>query len=415
MTLIECFDVSHIRNVAGCLRLKPHKLIFLGDEKKMQSPVERYRKILKEREQDTVIELCHVDLDDIANITHTLSRLVRSESSCIIDITGGAEQLLIAVGAVLADLDEQHKRHVSVQKFDLFSGQAQDWDGDHKVLSGQFSSLSVRELIALYSGGVYPHGEQPGEGYTPAELQLLWELVCQAPKNWNKQISILNELESRSESDEEIYLLIKYLENSIPDFSKKEGLVRELLENLHHCGVIDNRSSADVLCYRYLDPMLRRCVEKAGNVLEIKTLLEARALRINGEPYFSDCQMGVTIDWDGVVHEPSQRIPDTRNEIDVLVMRGMIPLFISCKNGNIGEEELYKLHTVAMRFGGACARKMLIATNLERRNTASGSSFIQRARDMNIYLVTDAAELTSADWRRVLQEAMEGMLHELAN
>ena len=59
--------------------------------------------------------------------------------------------------------------------------------------------------------------------------------------------------------------------------------------------------------------------------------------------------------------------PRPATKIDVILMHGTTLLFISCKNGNIGEEELYKLHTVAERFGGPYVRKMLIATNLDRK------------------------------------------------
>ena len=148
-------------------------------------------------------------------------------------------------------------------------------------------------------------------------------------------------------------------------------------------------------------------MQKAGNALEVKVLLEARALLKNGKPFFSDCQTGVNIDWDGIVYDPMDRMPETRNEIDVVLMSGLTPLFISCKNGNIGDEELYKLHTVAQRFGGPHARKMLIATDLDRKSHAANRSFSQRAWDMDIFLVTDAAELSKEEWRQVFLQAMQ--------
>ena len=160
----------------------------------------------------------------------------------------------------------------------------------------------------------------------------------------------------------------------------------------------------DTRQYTYTSPLLRYCTQKAGNMLEIKTLLEAKAL--SGDARFDDCQMSVTIDWDGITHTPLERIPETKNEIDVMLTRGMTPLFISCKNGDIGDEELYKLHTVATRFGGPRAKKMLIATDLDRKSVAANRSFIQRAWDMDIFVVTDAAELSREDWAEVFRTAM---------
>ena len=38
MTLIECFDREPVDNVIACLRLRPEKVIFLGNEKDMELP-----------------------------------------------------------------------------------------------------------------------------------------------------------------------------------------------------------------------------------------------------------------------------------------------------------------------------------------------------------------------------------------
>ena len=43
MTLIECFDTSIAKNIAGCLHLRPEKVVFIGQNPKMQTHVTRYR------------------------------------------------------------------------------------------------------------------------------------------------------------------------------------------------------------------------------------------------------------------------------------------------------------------------------------------------------------------------------------
>jgi hypothetical protein len=218
---------------------------------------------------------------------------------------------------------------------------------------------------------------------------------------------LLGEFESRSDSKTQVFLPLQHLRHSISNFETKENIVRQLLGKLHQKGIIDDQSSHYALEYTYNSPMLRYCTLKAGNVLEVKTLLEGRAVTENDTPYFHDCQMSVSIDWDGVVHDPMDRTPETRNEIDVVLMHGTTPLFISCKNGNIGEEELYKLHTVADRFGGPYAKKMLIATDLDQKSPSANRAFIQRAWDMDIVLVTDAAELSREEWRQIFPKAMQ--------
>ena len=218
---------------------------------------------------------------------------------------------------------------------------------------------------------------------------------------------VLNEFERRDNFGETISLDLEKLQGDISHFSEKEEQVRTLLDKLHRRGIIDDRSSRNRLEYAYRSPLLRYCTLKAGNALEVKTLLEARAMQENGRPFFGDSRMSVRIDWDGDFPAPAERIPETRNEIDVLLMHGNTPLFISCKNGSIGEEELYKLSTVADRFAGKHAKKMLIATDLNQKNASANRAFIQRAWDMDVFLVTDAAELTRDEWRQIFIQAIQ--------
>ena len=72
-----------------------------------------------------------------------------------------------------------------------------------------------------------------------------------------------------------------------------------------------------------------------------------------------DCRVGVHLDWDGVIYNNSMK--DTVNEIDVLSLRGVVPTFISCKNGTVNQMALYELETVAERFGGKYAKKVIAA------------------------------------------------------
>jgi len=405
LTLIECMSLIPIENIAATLALKPQKLVFLGEQTHLLRTVPRYQAFLSRRGLATQIVTCPVCLEDMGQITQVLKTIISENAECVIDVTGGRSPVMMAVGAVIAGLKPDQK--VRVQKIDLRTGAVLDYFSNDRLMTNAAPSLSVEELISLHGGSIHPQSTQLPHCYTPQRIEPLWNMVCQDPRVWNKTIAALNELERRCESKTDIYLELDQIAGSISDFAEKETMVRALLERLHQCGVICDRSNFYALDYSYIDPFLHECAKKAGNMLEIKTLLEARALQQENSPYFCDCQMSVTIDWDGVVHSPAARMPDTRNEVDVIVTRGMIPLFISCKNGTIGEEELYKLGTVASRFGSPYARKMLIATDLEQKSPQANRAFIQRAKDMRVYLVPEAALLSREGWAQALQEAFE--------
>ena len=406
LTLIECFDTFSPQNIASCLYLRPEKLIFLGDQAQIEPYLPHYRMLLTQRNISTRISCCHVPVDQMETMVQKLQNLLQQDEAYAIDISGGDERILLAVGAALASMEEQKQKKITVQCFDPVSGMAQPLGGT-AALVGQPVRLCVRELVQLQGGVLHPDTPEPQAYHTSADLDKIWALACQNPGEWNRNISILREFESRADSEHQVFLPLREIRNGIANFESKLDQVRSLLAVLHACGVIRNQSSGDYLEYAYTSPLMRRCTKGAGNLLEIKVLLEARAVQDRGENYFHDCQLGVHIDWDGVVYDQRQRIPNTKNEVDLILMRGMMPLFVSCKNGDVKEEELYKLNTVATRFGGPCAPKMLIATDLSNQKPGSCDSLVQRGLDMGIFLVPDAATLTKQGWTEIFLKAMQ--------
>lgn len=406
MTLIKCFTHSHVDNIAACLQLMPEKLILMGDGSSMAEPVRRYRRLLQQRGFPTVICAFDTRGKDFDALCSALLDIVTKAESPVIDLTGGDETAVMAVGAVLARLETPVRQQIRVEKFDRASCCIQDLLRSTCIPRQGQASLRVEELIALHGGALYSDSYQPPAGTSPKDLETLWQIVAEDPKLWNRAITVLSEFERWTETEDKTEIRVNLRTCKISGFSQKEDILRKLLDQLHRCGIVADRSSRDRLYYTYTSPMARFCTQKAGNVLELKTLLEGRAALENGDPFFQDCRMGVTIDWDGVLHDRTLHIHETRNEIDVVLMHGCTPLFISCKNGHIGDEELYKLHTVARRFGGPHAGKMLIATDLDRKSDAANSSFSQRAWDMDIFLVTDAAELTPSQWSECFKSAL---------
>ena len=407
MTLIECFDISVAKNIAGCLHLRPEKVVFLGQDPQMFAQVERYRRFFSAQGISAKVECRFTDTACVDGVAAVLEDILRKETdTCVIDVTGGDERTLIAVGMVLAGLDEVRRQQVKLQKFDAVTGAVQDCYGAASLAFGHPIDLSVKELIALGGGIVHPASEQPETYYTPRDMAPLWRIVSREPKKWNHRVSALGAFESRADSKTQVFLPLNQIRDSFANFETRLELARELLDQFRENGIIHDQSRAEYFEYSYSTPLNRYCTLREGNALEVKVLLEARALEEDGKPFFSDCQMGVHIDWDGVVHGNYPKVPETRNEIDVLVTRGLTPLFISCKNGDVDEEELYKLQTVATRFGGRAARKMLIATHLEKQKPSSTRAFIQRAKDMGIYIVPNAAALTKAQWQEIFRDAM---------
>ena len=394
MVLIEYYTERHIENISTCLRLKPEKLYLVGTAEEAATPLNRYKAILKKRKLKTKAELYDVVGADFEELYRSFTTLLAPKEQYVVDLSGGDATAVMALGAVYANLPQEKQKDIQILRYDEDLENLIDCLHDNKPLPQEPVYLTVKELIQLHGGVVLPNSDQPSRTFSAKQLEPLWEMASDPKTEWNQNLATLIQFQSYNTHEDGILLELDSLVGKISDFSDKEQQLRSFLKKLDKKGIIEDHSSFDYLEYRYTDPVYRYCLEKAGNVLEMKVLLEARELQVNGKPYFNDCHMSVSIDWDGVLY-PNRKRAETRNEIDVVLMRGMIPTFISCKNGTIEEVELYKLYTVAERFGGPHVQKLLLATNPGAVSRATS----QRAWDMDVLLVSDIATMSRQDWR----------------
>ena len=403
MTIVESFEKAPIENMISVLAAKPEKVIFLGDAAQMRGPVQKYREILKKKGIETEVLLKGIQKNNLKNILTVLTNLVEDEETLIFDVTGGEDLVLLAFGMLYERYKET--KQLKMQRFNINSGKVIDCDYDNEVSFEETFCMGIDELIALYGGVVVPEEEAPMIENPLDVVDKVWNLARRNGTKWNKVHSYLKELERKADTSEEVLevrMEFAEVKHDIGEFQKKYREVIGLLEEFDRTGLVDGFSiDNDSVHYNYKNSFVKRCLANSGDALEMKCYCEALALNDKGKQYFNDCCVGVTIDWDGVIHSKDENWKDTTNEIDVILMRGLIPTFVSCKNGKIGEEELYKLNTVAEKFGGKYAKKMLIATKLERENYVAKMAYMRRAEDMGIKIIPNAGELTKDEWRKV--------------
>ena len=405
MTIIESFEKAPIENLISVLTSKPKKVIYLGEVSQMKASMIVYEKILREKGIETEIILKGIQKNNLQNIIQVLTEIVETEEECLFDITGGEDLVLLAFGMIY----ERYKsiKAVKMQRFNINTGRIIDCDCDDEVTFEGTFTMDVKELISVYGGIVMPEDPQPMVENAMEVVDKVWGLAKTDSTSWNKSISNLKEFERKGKTNEDdlrMELDLKEAKEVIGEYSLKRQAVEKLLKEFYREGLVQNLNiDRDRISYKYKNLFVKRCLNKAGDALEMKCYFEAMNLENKGKPYFNDCYVGVMIDWDGIIHPLEENWKDTTNEIDVMLMRGLIPTFISCKHGKIGEEELYKLNTVATRFGGKYAKKMLIATHLEKESATSMKSYLQRAKDMDIQLIPNARDMSKKDWQKVFK------------
>ena len=286
-----------------------------------------------------------------------------------------------------------------------------DQDGD-TILEGGSVELSVEENISIYGGEVIY--EQEKENSTRAwnmpndfkkDIDAIWEICKADVRLWNTQIGVLaaaEEIRDQTYDNLTTVASVPCIKNILENLNGKYIMIWRILNGLQNAGLITAFAhDEETISVTYKNEQVKLCLTKAGQALEMKMYKAAlEASEKDGSITYNDVMTGVYIDWDGDVHTEQDGY-DTENEIDVMMMHGLVPVFVSCKNGYIDTDELYKLDTVANRFGGKYAKRVLIATALS--NNDFSEYLRQRAKDMNIRLVEGVQEMDDIELNKVIR------------
>lgn len=402
MTIVEFFEKTPFENMISCLATRPKKVIFLGRELQMKEPIKRYRNFLKEKHINTVLEPRDIDENNLQSILTTITNIIQTEKDCIFDITGGSDLMVLGCGIVFATYRDKYP--FKIQKFDLDTGKIVDCDCDNEVSFKGVFSVTVEEMVSLYGGLVLPENPQPDQNADKWDVDSLWEMARDNFDLWNDSVKYLKEFESRTQPNfDKINInlrLATLVTSGIAYYNRKMRMYKDFLEKLRENGSISGLVVNDErISYSYKNAVVRRCLNSPGDILEMKVLFEGRHLYKNGKPFFDSCYIGVNIDWDG----ENRKRNDARNEIDVILMHAITPIFISCKIGAIDEVEPYKLWTVAERFGGKLVKKVLIASDFDRNSVGSELSFRNRLTEMGITFIPNAKDLSPSEWKSKLE------------
>ncbi len=416
MTLIEFYDRTVAHTSMGPLALKPDKIILVGEKFGMKEQGERLRALLASRGCPAEVEYRVITRSEVRTVLAALADILDREPDCQIDLTGGEDLALFAAGQIF---ERYRKRGLQYHWFNVRTGQVKDCDLDGEKAVVPQPALSVEEQVALCGGRVIFDDEKPDashrwptdEGFG-RDIEAMWAVCANDCDLWNRQMQILGEINRYRDKDLPPLVTEVDVGKIWPILTAHNGDVdlSAVYADLAERGLFSEYSlDSEKLRIRYKNEAVRLALSKAGTALELMTWHLARTLVYKGERVYDDADTGVYIDWDGELHE--KYAPETDNEIDVLLMKGMVPYFISCKNGTIDAEELYKVHTVAERFGGPYARKALICTTWGSLNQRRQAALRDRAREMGIYILEGVHRMSTAEFRDELRKLDDRTIH----
>lgn len=407
MTIVEFFDKDAIENIVSTLLCEPERVIFVGSKKAdMDRAIAVYKQIAEEGNIQVEFDTRTVNHNDMPAIIRTLSEIVEECGECTFDLTGGEDLYLAAVGAVFHSYPDK----VQLHRFNIRNGRLYDCDADGRVEETVRDSISCAELIGAFGGRIVTCDEKSNGTFTwdynddfKEDIWAMWRICCRNIQAWNTQINTLDGINEWQQSPpDELDLTVnkELAAEALPHRGKTCAFLYEVLRPLEEQALISNLSmKGDYLSLTFKNEQVKRCLTKAGQILEVLvSMLALEEVNDIDEPLYDDVMTGVLIDWDGPAET---HLTDVENEIDVVLMKGLMPIFISCKNGFVKKEELYKFNTVADRFGGKYVVKILIASDLSRFGTED--DLRSRAEEMNICFVTGLTDMEDRELRRMAQ------------
>ncbi len=409
MTYVEFFDSVPPKNICACLSRMPERVVLVGtDSGPIESHKKRYKEIFSMRGYPDFEILTRVSpKNDFDGAVKLIENLVAAYPDCSFDITGGDEIYLLALGAVFSK-----NRQLDIHSFNLKNNTVCDCDKNGTTPFSEEPFLSVVENVIAYGGKVRFDPQYGKSTYNwdmndefVNDIDKLWLAYVSNFNGWNLQTAILSSCFNAGESTKNGLSVKAFYSNINPISGKvvnKKRIDNKFLSDLKKCGAIIDYSYDDYcISVTFKNHQIKKILTTSGLLLEMMIFSISRTLTgRDGRPVYNDSLNGVVIEWDA----KEDGVKESENEIDVLMMHGIVPVFVSCKNGNIGKEELYKLNAVSERFGSTLAKKVLVTTAVSK-TSQTGKTLLARAKGMNIKVIFQPQYMTT----RKLKEAISDL------
>lgn len=344
-TLIELYDERPIENVLGTEMFHPKETVFICPPEAAKD--QHLKKSLKAyfalRGCPTKLSFVPVNLLDAVKMEKRLRKVLDTWEDCAIDISGGTDAALFAAGSVSGNVPVFT---YSRKKNSFF-----------EIKNAPFAHnlpCTVRlnaESCFLMAGGTLLPGRADNKKLKNrlSEIGDLFEVYTEYRRVWNRQINYIQKI-SFSDDPELRACGKRTSKTGQGRVTADEGLLRALAEKKL---ILDLAIDDESVSFRFPDEMVRFWLRDIGSVLELQVY---RACVLAG--CFDDVVLSAVVNWNST--DPKRSA--VTNEIDVMAVRGVQPVFISCKTCEIKTEALNELAILRDRFGGKGTRAVIVTS-----------------------------------------------------
>lgn len=387
-TIIEIFDEEKIFNVLASLCYEPEFLVLIGSEKVCKKDKkDAILRLFKHRGLKTKVFFYPTDLESFDKIIDEFRAIYDKMPMCYFDVTGGKDLALLATGVFC------ERENIPVFYFNEMESKFVGVLNCDNLEQPEKIKLSVEDILLINGGSYLRQGHFfPEEDTFEMEKYILdvWRVYTFNQRSWGDNVAFLQHANKFENSLENESLIVDCNRTIIVNKQMKVRCHRHIMQNLQDAGVItDLIIDEKRVSFKYINHTVKRCLMDVGIWLELYTFV---VCKMSG--YFDDVQTSVVVDWNGIEDE----IINTINEIDVVLVKGIIPVFISCKIGIPSNFALNEIKLLAEKFGGKFAKSVIVTSHDVQKHSPA---VFKRAEDMNITII-DATQLNMEEFRKKL-------------
>lgn len=348
-TIVELYDKEPIKNVLATTVFKPERVIFVGDKDMDKHKILNY---FKHKNIKVKVEFEYVISDSIEDIYQKLESIFINFPNTSFHVTGGEYLELIAVGQI----SKQYNIPLFYyhDKLNSFKNLLNCPEAEDVICNEKFT---VNDFLVMMGASISGHGhlaiEEISEDLSK-DIHIIWNLFFHNTYKWKNFVTYIQTLTGQDVKSKTSLKEVIFTNK----FSVKE-MLNELNEKemINHLEIKGNKVS-----FSYKNEIIKKCINNIGTSLELYIYMIAKNMN-----YFDDVKISAIIDWNGIENESS----NVQNEIDVILTKGVHPIFISCKSGKPNTRDLTELHTLVNKFGGEYAKGLIATTsNFSRFATA---------------------------------------------
>ncbi len=383
MILISFYGHDVIGDLMPAFTLAPDKIYVLYDVRRCRRiDIGNLKKALKNRLTEASVVSVECDSFSVKTVHLAFAKIMNENAgqTVYIDVTGGPE-LLTAAGCGYAREKGGIPVYIDLDKGVLF----EVYDESKKMTAAK---ITLQDYLTAIGARQFSHSHQ-------LPLKEEYDAICAMSEYIFDNLAAWSRLEKYFEATiggEELYEFTFNGWEMERDYSKEHiAGMEKLLDEFVKYGFLEQLSRID---YAITEKKYRQYLTTYGIWLEMYVY-------INALKYYNEVYLGFIIDWNA-----NEDIKANDNEIDVIVMDGSMPVFISCKTRKPEAKDVCEVGFLARRLGGARARSALATTYAVRETGDSGNSIYARMQKFDVGLI-EAKDIRRGDVQEVFSKAFK--------